>query len=525
MGGAVAGTDRRGNRAAAGADRRGSGAAAGADLLQLDRLAAPARGLTSWLAAELRAGIRDGRLRPGTALPASRVLADDLGVSRGVVVEAYQRLREEGLVSGRSGAGTTVLSTTGLPVATPGSPATRATPGTPGSPATADPVRPYDGLAPTDPLSLPRRWGADVEIDLSPGVPDLSAFPRAAWLRAERAVLAEASAADLGYGDPRGNEPLRAGLAGWLARTRGLRAGPEEIVVVAGVAQALALLAQTLRARGHTQIAVEDPGSRGTRDELAHWGLTPVPVTVDGDGLDVAELARTDVAAVTTTPAHQFPTGVVLSPERRRDLLEWAAGGGLIVEDDYDAEFRYDRAPVPAMHASAPGQIAYAGSVSKTLAPGMRLGWLVPPPELYADIVLAKHASDLGAPALPQLVLTRLITSGGLEQHIRGVRIRQRRRRDALLGALRVALPEARVQGIPAGLHLLVTFPDRPEPMDDSGLAARLRRDGVLVHALSRHRERPGPPGLVLGYAAHTPDQLREAARRIAHAVRDRMGR
>jgi GntR family transcriptional regulator / MocR family aminotransferase len=216
---------------------------------------------------------------------------------------------------------------------------------------------------------------------------------------------------------------------------------------------------------------------------------------------------------------------VVLSPERRRDLLDWAAGGGLIIEDDYDAEFRYDRAPVPAMHASAPGQIAYAGSVSKTLAPGMRLGWLVPPPELYADIVLAKHASDLGAPALPQLVLTWLITSGGLEQHIRGVRIRQRRRRDALLGALRVALPEARVQGIPAGLHLLVTFPDRPGPMDDAILAARLRRDGVLVHALSRHRERPGPPGLVLGYAAHTPDQLREAARRIAHAVRDRMGR
>ncbi|HEY2277305.1 MAG TPA: PLP-dependent aminotransferase family protein [Streptosporangiaceae bacterium] len=490
--------------------------AAGADLLQLDRSAAPARGLTSWLAAELRAGIRDGRLRPGTVLPASRMLADDLGVSRGVVVEAYQRLREEGLVSGRSGAGTTVLPrtvlpTTGLPAVDPAGP--------------YDPAAPYDGLAPTDPLSLPRRWGADAEIDLSPGVPDLSAFPRAAWLRAERAVLAEASAADLGYGDPRGNEPLRAGLAGWLARTRGLRAGPEEIVVVAGVAQALALLAQTLRARGHTRIAVEDPGSRGTRDELAHWGLAPMPVTVDGDGLDVAELARTDVAAVATTPAHQFPTGVVLSPERRRDLLDWAAGGGLVIEDDYDAEFRYDRAPVPAMHASAPGQIAYAGSVSKTLAPGMRLGWLVPPPELYADIVLAKHASDLGAPALPQLVLTRLITGGGLEQHIRGVRIRQRRRRDALLGALRVALPEARVQGIPAGLHLLVTFPDRQEQlngrMDDSRLAARLRQDGVLVHALSRHRERPGGPGLVLGYAAHTPDQLREAARRIARAVRD----
>ncbi|HEY2237138.1 MAG TPA: PLP-dependent aminotransferase family protein [Streptosporangiaceae bacterium] len=497
----------------------------GADLLQLDRAAAPARGLTSWLAAALRAGIRDGRLRPGTALPATRLLADDLGVSRGVVVEAYQRLREEGLVSARSGAGTTILPPSARPAALP-LPANSAPPAALTPPRTADgPPIPQD-----DPLSLPRRWGADAEIDLSPGVPDLSAFPRAAWLRAERTVLAEASPADLGYGDPRGNEPLRAALAGWLARNRGLRTSPDAIVVTAGVAQALALLAQTLRARGHTRIAVENPGSRGTRDELAHWGLTPVPVTVDADGLNVADLARTGVPAVATTPVHQFPTGVVLSPERRRDLLDWAAGGGLIIEDDYDAEFRYDRAPVPALHSSAPGRIAYAGSVSKTLAPGMRMGWLVPPPELHADVVRAKHASDLGAPALPQLVLATLITSGGLEQHIRQVRTRQRHRRDALLDALAAQLPGARVQGIPAGLHLLVTFPDAAGQLDDTALAAGLRRHGVLVHALSRHRDQarseaaspaPAVPGLVLGYAAHTPDQLREAARRIARAVRD----
>jgi GntR family transcriptional regulator/MocR family aminotransferase len=488
--------------------------AMGADLLQLDREAAPARGLTTWLAAALRAGIQDGRLRPGTALPATRLLADDLGVSRGVVVEAYQRLREEGLVSARSGAGTTILPPSARLAA-----AQAAGAGQPGPP-----------ISPDDPLSLPRRWGADAEIDLSPGVPDLSAFPRAAWLRAERAVLAAASPADLGYGDSRGNEPLRAALAGWLARTRGLRTSPEAIVITAGVAQALALLAQTLRARGHTRIAVENPGSRGTRDELAHWGLVPVPVTVDADGLDVTDLARTGVQAVAVTPAHQFPTGVVLSPERRRDLLDWAASGGLIIEDDYDAEFRYDRAPVPALHSSAPGRIAYAGSVSKTLAPGMRMGWLVPPPGLYADVVRAKHASDLGAPALPQLVLAALITGGGLEQHIRQVRIRQRRRRDALLDALTAQLPGARVQGIPAGLHLLVTFPDAAGRLDDTALAAGLRRDGVLVHALSRHRDQardeavsaaPAPPGLVLGYAAHTPDQLREAVRRIARAVRD----
>ncbi len=517
---------------AAGARQRAHQEAAGADLLQLDRSAAPGRGLTGWLAEALRAGIRDGRLRPGTALPATRVLADDLGVSRGVVVEAYQRLREEGLISARSGAGTTVLA--GAAQAGVRASATRAgaLAGRPSGPAAVGP--PGLAVSQDDPLALPRRWGVDAEIDLSPGVPDLSAFPRAAWLRAERAVLAEATAADLGYGDSRGNETLRAALAGWLARTRGLRTGPESIVVTAGVAQALALLAQTLRSRGHTQVGVENPGSRGTRDELAHWGLAPVPVTVDADGLDVGALSRAGVGAVATTPAHQFPTGVVLSPDRRRELLDWAASGGLIIEDDYDAEFRYDRAPVPALHASAPGQIAYAGSVSKTLAPGMRLGWLVPPPDLYTGIVRAKHASDLGAPALPQLVLARLITTGGLEQHIRQVRTRQRRRRDALLGALREQLPEARVQGIPAGLHLLVTFPDRAGELDDTALAARLRRDEVLVHALSRHRDDgtgtegatgtaagPKVPGLVLGYAAHTPDQLREAGRRIARAVRD----
>jgi GntR family transcriptional regulator / MocR family aminotransferase len=348
-------------------------------------------------------------------------------------------------------------------------------------------------------------------------VPDLSAFPRAAWLRAERAVLARASAADLGYDDPRGSQWLREELAGWLTRVRGLRAGPREIIIVAGVAQALALLAQGLRGRATTSIAVEDPGSRGARDQLAHWGLDPVPIAVDDQGLQVHDLVRSGLRAALVTPAHQFPTGVVLAPQRRRDLLDWAAAGGLVIEDDYDAEYRYDRAPVPALQASAPDQIAYAGSTSKSLAPGLRLGWLVPPRWLHADLVAAKHASDLGSPALPQMVLAHLIGSGGLERHIRQVRKRQRIRRDALLAALREHLPRARVQGVPAGLHLLITFPDLAG--DDMDLAASIHLAGVLVHPLSWHRERTGPPGLVLGYAAHPPDQLREAAQRIAHAV------
>jgi GntR family transcriptional regulator/MocR family aminotransferase len=479
----------------------------GADFLQLSPEDAPARGLTGWLADAIRTAIMDGRLRAGTPLPATRLLAGDLGVSRGLVVEAYQRLADEGLVSARPGTGTRVL---GVSRPAPGSAGVCGTP--PSRSARAC------GAPPPGPLLVPPGWRERAEIDLSPGVPDLSGFPRAAWLRAERLVLERASVADLGYGDPRGTAALRTELAGWLARTRGLRAGPGEIIVVTGVAQALALLARVLRRHGHGEVAVEDPGSRGARDDLAYWGLRPVPVPVDEHGLDVSELARGDARAVLLTPAHQFPTGVVLAPQRRRDLLDWAAGAdALIVEDDYDAEYRYDRAPVPALHASAPSLVAYAGSTSKTLAPGMRLGWLIPPLWLHADLAEAKYASDLGSPALPQLVLARLIASGELEQHIRLVRKRQRARRDALLRALREYLPTARVQGIAAGLHLLVTFPEYSG--SDADLAGSILETGVLVHPLSWHRQRPGVPGIVLGYAAHTPGRLHEAARRIARAL------
>jgi GntR family transcriptional regulator/MocR family aminotransferase len=479
----------------------------GADFLQLSPAAAPARGLTSWLADAIRAAIIDGRLGTGTSLPASRLLADDLGVSRGVVVEAYQRLADEGLVSARPGTGTKV---SGLLPRTAARPARQEA--VSGEPAAGEPARAVPSL-------LPQPWRARAELDLSPGVPDLSGFPRAAWLRAERSVLDRASVTELGYGDPRGNQSLRRELAGWLTRTRGLRAVPDDIIIVSGVAQALALLARWLNAHGHTRIAVEDPGSLGSRDELVYWGLTATPVPVDEHGLQTGHLAGSGLRAALLTPAHQFPTGVVLAPQRRRELLDWAvAADALVIEDDYDAEYRYDRAPVPALQTAAPGHVAYAGTTSKTLAPGMRLGWLVPPARLHADLVEAKHAADLGSPALPQLVLARLIATGELEQHIRTVRKRQRSRRDALLGALRERLPEARVQGVPAGLHLLITFPALA--LDDIDLAERIHRAGVLVHPLSWHRQRPGPPGLVLGYAAHTPDQLREAARRIARAVR-----
>jgi GntR family transcriptional regulator/MocR family aminotransferase len=470
----------------------------GSDFLQLRPAAAPAKGLTTWLVDALRTAIRQGRLLEGARLPATRVLATDLAVSRGVVVEAYQRLADEGLVGAHTGVGTVVTSLGRAPDGRPAG----------GAPAESGPLR----------LPLPAPPG--IELDLSPGVPDLSAFPRAAWLRAERAVLGDATAADLGYGDPRGSAHLRRELSGWLARTRGIRAGADDLLVVGGVAQALALLAQTLRARGVTAAAVEDPGSRGARDQMAHWGLAAVPVRVDGHGIRTDDLAAAGADVVVLTPAHQFPTGVVLSPHRRQALLGWAAAGErLVIEDDYDAEHRYDRAPVAALQASAPERVAYTGSTSKSLAPGMRLGWLIAPGPLRADLTAAKHASDLGNAALPQLVVAHLLASGGYERHLRTVRKRQRQRRDALLAGLRAEFPAVQVEGIAAGLHLLVTLPHLDGRADDTDLAARIAAAGVFVHPLSWHRQLPGPPGLVLGYAAEPPDRLHDAGRRIARLI------
>jgi GntR family transcriptional regulator / MocR family aminotransferase len=448
---------------------------------------APASGRTAWLTAALREAIVERRLGPGRRLPATRVLAAELKVSRGVVVEAYQRLIDEGLATGRTGAGTTVVGAADREDA------------------------PTDRRKTLDDLRLPLPPADGIEFDLSPGVPDLSAFPRTQWLRAERAVLDEVTAADLGYGDPGGAPRLRQELAGWLRRTRGVRAEPDDIIVVGGVAQALALLAQTLRAEGVTTAAVEDPGSRGARDQMTHWGVRPDGVPVDDEGIRVDRLTQ---AVAVLTPAHQFPTGVVLSPARRRALLDW---GGLVIEDDYDAEHRYDRAPVAALQGSAPERVAYCGSVSKSLAPGMRLGWLIAPRRRQPALLEAKHDSDLGNPALPQLVLARLLATGDYERHLRTVRGRQRRRRDALLAGLRTHLPSGRVTGVAAGLHLVVMFPDS---IPDSILADRAAAHGVLVHPLSWHRLAPGPPGLILGYAAQTPDRLLEAASRLSSIAR-----
>jgi GntR family transcriptional regulator/MocR family aminotransferase len=321
-------------------------------------------------------------------------------------------------------------------------------------------------------------------------------------------VLGSLSAADLGYGDPRGAPALRRAVAHWLARNRGIRVSPEEIVIVAGVSQALGLLAQVL---GVSAIAVEDPGSLGTRQHLGNWGVATPPVPVDADGLLVSALSA---PAVLVTPAHQFPTGVVLSGGRRRELLDWAAAGGIVIEDDYDAEHRYDRPPVPALRSMR--SICYAGSVSKLLAPALRLGWLLVPPRLLADVVWAKRNADLGNGVLAQFTLAELMESGALEQQLRFLRPRHRRRRDAMVASVRASLPGASVHGAAAGLHLTVTFPGS---FSDVALAAAVLGEGIKVQPLSWHRQRPGRPGLVLGYAARTPSEIADGVAVIGRVL------
>ncbi|MET7879392.1 PLP-dependent aminotransferase family protein [Micromonospora sp. DT68] len=478
---------------------------AGSDFLHLTIADAPSGGRADWLAARLRQAIAEGRIPVGDRLPATRVLAADLGVSRGVVTEAYQRLTEEGHLTGRGRAGTVVV----------------------GGPAAPAPPAPAPTAAPAPAALFPPAPGSDIfdavraaraTIDLTPGVPDLTAFPRADWLRAERTVLRGLAAADLGYGDPRGAPVLRQAVAARLARSRGIAVDPADVIIVAGVSQSLGLLAQAFGPAGIDRIAVEDPGSLGVRQHLNNWRMVTPPIAVDDAGLRVDELAASGVPAVLLTPAHQFPTGVVLDGDRRRRLVEWARAGGVIIEDDYDAEHRYDRPPVPALCGLVPEQVCYTGSVSKLLAPALRVGWLLVPSRWREAVVAAKRNADLGNAVLPQLVLAELMTSGALDRHLRLLRRRHIRRRDAMIAAVARHLPGATVHGAAAGLHLMITVPG---VVADTDLAAATLARGVKVQPLTWHCQRPYRPGLVLGYAARTTTEIENGVTQVAAALRE----
>ncbi|MGY0235456.1 MocR-like pyridoxine biosynthesis transcription factor PdxR [Longispora urticae] len=440
-------------------------------------LTGPARG--DQLVDALRSAVRDGTLAPGTRLPSSRDLAADLRVSRGLVVTAYEQLTAEGWLSARRGAGTVV--------------ALAPTP-------TQDPFRVRD----EPPLPVPLR----------PGVPDLALFPRAGWRRAYEHALATMVDVDLDYPDPAGSPRLRAALAEHLGRVRAARADPAHLLVTTATAQALALLATVLPGR---RIGVEDPGSAGVRDHLLANGLEPVPVPVDCSGITVPPPG---LAAVLVTPAHQYPTGVVLSPARRAALVAWARDtGALIIEDDYDAEFRYDRDPVGCVQGVAPDVTALLGSVSKALAPAVRLGWLLVPPGLCGAVTRAKTAADRGGPTLEQLALAELLTGGGYDRHLRRARRAYRTRRDALAAAVATYLPDATVEGIAAGLHAVVSL---PSGVDDVDLCARALQHGLAPTPLSSLRlAAAGPPGLVIGYAATSPGELTDGIRLLAELRTD----
>jgi GntR family transcriptional regulator/MocR family aminotransferase len=433
----------------------------------------------------LRDAIRSGRLVPGTALPSTRAVARELGVSRGVVTEAYAQLVAEGYLVARQGAPTRVAE----------------------APEPAPPA----GRAPRRPSPPP--------YDLMPGRPDLAAFPRDAWLAATRRALRRAPDAALGYPDPRGAPELRAAVAAYLGRARAVAPDPERTVVCNGVTQGIVLLARLLRERGERTIAVEDPGFHLHRWSLERAGLRPVGVPVDGEGLDVEALAATGTRAVLTTPAHQMPTGVVLSPERRAALIAWAdAVDGLVIEDDYDAEYRFDRGPVGALQGLAPERVVYAGSASKSLAHGLRLGWLVLPERLAAPAAFERLAMDGGGPVLEQLALADLVARGDLDRHLRRTRREYRRRRAALLAALAEHLPGAEVTGVAAGLHALVLLPDG---VDEEALLQRAAAAGVAVQGLGSLRVASrGRPGLVIGYAHLPPPAIARAVAALGATAR-----
>jgi GntR family transcriptional regulator/MocR family aminotransferase len=374
----------------------------------------------------------------------------------------------------------------------------------------AVPRAPHGRQADTLPApALPR-------YDLRPSVPDLAAFPRRAWLAAERRALAALPHAALDYPDMRGAPELRGALAAYLGRARGLVAAPERIVVTGGTLQSVGLLARVLGARGIDRIAMEQPGFHIHRALLRRCGLTVVPVPVDGDGMVVEGLERSGARAVLVTPAHQMPLGAVLAPDRRAALLDWAERhDALVIEDDYDGEYRYDRGPVGALQGLAPERVAYLGSASKVLAPALRIGWIVLPSSLSDEIAEEKGWADAGSPLLGQLALADLIERGDLDRHLRRVRLSYRRRRDLLVAGLRELFPGVRVLGVAAGLHVAVQPRD---PVDEKKLVARAAEHGVALYAFRDRSADPPASTLLLGYA-NLPEPSIEPALKALRAA------
>jgi len=445
-------------------------------LVRLDRSAG--QPLRTQLEAGLREAIRDGRLRGGERLPSSRELARELGVSRGMVQECYGQLLAEGYLTSRTGSATRVADIKEQPAA-------------------ASPVTPSPARRPAD-----RALIADFRV----GVPDLSSFPRNDWAWAVRQACTEVASADLGYGDPRGNAVLREVLAGYLRRVRAAAADPARMIISTGFAQGINLVLRALqRERGVSCVAFEDPGYGSAESDesvraVVAMGLRARHVPVDEQGLVVSALAASGAQVVVVTPAHQSPTGVVLSAARRHALVDWAQReGGYVIEDDYDSEFRYDKEPVGALQGLAPDQVFLIGTASKALAPAVRLGWMLAPASLAGAVAEEKEMSDRGSCTMDQLALATLLTSGRYDRHLRRMRIVYAGRRAALVEAFARHSPGVRLTGLAAGFQAVAPL---PAGADEAAVIAAARERRVGLYGIAEYRGTPeaAPPALFMGF-------------------------
>jgi GntR family transcriptional regulator/MocR family aminotransferase len=454
-------------------------------LVRIDRKAAMP--LRLQLERELRHAIQIGRLVAGAPLPSTRALASDLELARGVVVEAYEQLLAEGYLVAHHGSGTRVA----------------------GRRVVRESVESLERPAPA-----PR-------FDFRPGLPDLALFPRRAWLSSMRRVLASAPHEAYDYPDPRGAESARIVLSDYLNRARATVARAGRVVFCSGSAQGISLVCRVLRERGARRLAVEDPGHADQCTDIQAAGLETPRIAVDGDGLLVDRLIRSDADAVLVTPAHQYPTGAVLSAERRATLLEWAERRcAFIIEDDYDAEYRYDREPIGALQGLAPDRVVYVGSASKVLSPALRLGWMVLPSELASPLARAKEQADRGSPTLPQLAFADFVSRGELDRHLRRTRAIYRRRRDLLVAELGARCPDVRVRGVAAGLHFWLEL---PRNFDEHAVVEAAQQRSLRVYGATAYRadRRSTSPALLVGYGALPEENIREAVNHLARVFHE----
>ena len=454
-------------------------------LVRLDRSAS--QPLRAQLEASLREAIRGSRLRAGERLPSSRELARALGVSRGMVQDCYGQLLAEGYLTSRTGSATRVAGLSGQQAGD--EPAA--------GPAVASPAAASLGRHPPGPPLI---------ADFQPGVPDLSSFPRTDWAWAIKLACTQAASADLGYGDPRGSSVLREVLAGYLRRVRAAAVSPAQMIISTGFAQGVNLVLHALaRQGGVTCVAFEDPGYGSAQaDETVRavlaMGIGVTYVPVDDQGLVAGELAASGAQAVVVTPAHQSPTGVVLSPARRHALTDWARRGGYVIEDDYDSEFRYDKEPVGALQGLAPDQVFLLGTASKALAPAVRLGWVHAPSALAPAVAAEKEMSDRGSCTLDQLALATLLTTGRYDRHLRRMRTVYATRRTALTDAFARHAPRVQLTGLAAGFQAVAPL---PPGADETAVIAAARARRVGLHGIRGYRGNPdiaAPPALVMGF-------------------------